>query len=510
MKSIRVHASLFVTALALAGLLFVVVPNLAAQQDGPPSTGDPDDNFNPPPCDYSDQFYADNGIDVTQLIGRFGDNNGTTRLTGPPARGNQVNYKADSTCSQRDPNRRNFRILATTGGNSDDNNSPFTCSSAGQGPGASPNCAKQSVLEPETFEFISILAFLDSQAAFAQGPYDRNVGFINGGLEGVQQNPGEDISYGANVNVDGTTVSESPGQTLRGFAMQDIVSNFEAYAPISQFKQSLNCPATATPPFTSQNCTPTPTQFAANPCSLDMIQNLQNPGATSIPQPCFQVADGTLSGQPLSDVASPNLSQDWRFATNRNAMDGSDNDDPVGALTGAVVNAPFGYFCDDLLGMWIITYFWFTQPPNLSSISNPTQAQINCNSIFQAIGQKNGFNLDGTPIILTAFELNDELEANGCGAEGQEDPGGGDGGAAWLICPAMPDPRAGAVTADAFLDQTFLSNGVPQNLAMTTNFLSLQIFGIFANELTAKQLRELNARAAGSPTAPSARAIKAN
>lgn len=510
MKSIRVHASLFVTALALAGLLFVVVPNLAAQQDGPPSTGDPDDNFNPPPCDYSDQFYADNGIDVTQLIGRFGDNNGTTRLTGPPARGNQVNYKADSTCSQRDPNRRNFRILATTGGNSDDNNSPFTCSSAGQGPGASPNCAKQSVLEPETFEFISILAFLDSQAAFAQGPYDRNVGFINGGLEGVQQNPGEDISYGANVNVDGTTVSESPGQTLRGFAMQDIVSNFEAYAPISQFKQSLNCPATATPPFTSQNCTPTPTQFAANPCSLDMIQNLQNPGATSIPQPCFQVADGTLNGQPLSDVASPNLSQDWRFATNRNAMDGSDNDDPVGALTGAVVNAPFGYFCDDLLGMWIITYFWFTQPPNLSSISNPTQAQINCNSIFQAIGQKNGFNLDGTPIILTAFELNDELEANGCGAEGQEDPGGGDGGAAWLICPAMPDPRAGAVTADAFLDQTFLSNGVPQNLAMTTNFLSLQIFGVSANELTAKQLRELNAAAAGSPTASSARAIKAN
>ena len=484
MKSIRVRASLFVTALALVGLLFLAVPNLVAQQDGPPSTGSPDDTFNPPPCDFSNQFYADNGIDVTQLIGRFGDNNGTTRLTGPPARGNQVNYKADPSCSQRDPDHRNFRILATTGGNSDDNNSPFTCSSAGQGPSASPNCANQSILEPETFEFISILAFMNSQAAFAQGPYDRNVGFINGGLEGVQQNPGEDVSYGANVNVNGTVVGEAPGQTLRGFAMQDIVSNFEAYGAISQFKKSLNCPANATPPFTAQNCRPVPTQFSANPCSLGMIQNLQNPGATSIPQPCFQVADGTVNGQPLSDVASPNNRQDWRFATNRNSMDGSDTNDPTGTLTGAVINAPFGYFCDDLLGMWIITYFWFTQPPN-------TQLEP-CKDIYAAIGAKNGFNLDGTPIILTAFELNDELEANGCGAEGQEDPGGSDGGAGWLICPAIPDPRAGAIASDAFLDQTFLPNGFPQNLALTANFLCLQIFGQFCNVNVSLQNRGIN------------------
>lgn len=86
MKSIRVHATFF-TALGLMGFLVLAVLNLAAQQDGPPSSQNADDNFNPPPCDYSDQFYADNGIDVTQLIGRFGDNNGTTRLTGPPARG---------------------------------------------------------------------------------------------------------------------------------------------------------------------------------------------------------------------------------------------------------------------------------------------------------------------------------------------------------------------------------------------------------------------------------------
>ena len=442
MKAIGKYPSLFVTVLALVGLLFLAVPQVAAQQDGPPSSGDADDTFNPPPCDFSDQFYADNGIDVTQLVGRFGDNNGTTRLTGPPATGNQKNYVADSTCSVKDPTRRNFRILATTGGNSDDNNSPFTCT-FNSGKNGGPNCVNQSSLEPETFEFISILAFVNNQSAFSNS-YLRNVGFINGGLQGVQQNPGEDISIGQ------TSLGEAPAQTLRGFAMQDIVSNFEAYAALKQT---------------------TPQGFATAPCSLAMIQQLQNPNATSVPSPCFPVNDTVVNGQIISDVATPNLRQDWRFATNRNAMDGSDNNDPVGALTGGVINAPFGYFCDDLLGMWIITYFWVTAPPN----------DKHCGPIYQSIGAKNGFNTDGTPIILTAFELNTELEAQGCGAEAKEDLAGGDGGAVWLICPGIPDPRAGAIAPDAFLDQVLNSNGNPQDPALTANFLSLQAFGVFAN-----------------------------
>jgi hypothetical protein len=459
MKGTRKYASLFVTVLALVGLMFLSVPKAAAQQDGPPGGGDADDTFNPPPCDYSDQFYADNGIDVTNLIGRFGDNNGTTRLTGPPATGKQKNYVADSTCSVKDPNRRNFRILATTGGNSDDNNSPYTCSLDG-GVNGGPNCVNQSVLEPETFEFISILAFLDNQNAFSN-TYLRNVGFINGGLQGVQQNPGEDISIGQ------TSLGEAPAQTLRGFAMQDIVSNFEAYAFLEQV---------------------TPKGFASGPCSLLMMQQFFGPTAT-VPSPCFPVADTVVNGQIVSDVATPNLRQDWRFATNRNAMDGSDNNDPVGALTGAVVNAPFGYFCDDLLGMWIITYLWFTAPAN----------DAECGPVYQAIGAKNGFSPDGFPIILTAFETNVSLEghvtASGqphpCGAEAQEDVGGADGGAVWLICPTIPDPRAGAIASDAFLDQVRNSKGIPQDLALTVNFLSLQIFGVFPNELTPTQMKKV-------------------
>jgi hypothetical protein len=441
MKSIRKHAYVFVTVLAVAGLLFLAVPKAMAQQDG---GSDADDKFNPPPCDFSNQFYADNGIDVNQLIGRFG----SARQFGPPANGNQANWVADEdNCFEKDPTRRDFRILATTGGNADDGNSQFTNGT------------------PETVEFISILAFLNSQGPFLQTPPTRTVGFINGGLQGVQQNPGIQLSIGD------ATLGEAPGQTLRGFAMQDIVSNFEAYASISQTGKSLNCPANATAPFTSQNCQPT-SKFANNPCSLQMIQQLQNPAAASIPQPCFEVADEPTKNGPLSDVATPNLRQNWRFATNRNAMDGSDGNNPFAASPNS---APFGYFCDDLLGMWIITYFWMTRPPN----------DAECGPVYQSIGAQNGFNLDGGPIILTATELNVFLEGHtpdACGSEGKEDMAGGDGGAVFLICPGLPDPRAGAITSDAFLDVVRLPNGNPQDPVVAAAFSCLQKTGKFCNE----------------------------
>src|ERR1700723_1773997 len=381
MNGIGKYAWLLITALAVVGLMFLAVPKAAAQQDGPPIGGDADDTFNPPPCDYNDQFYADNGIDVTQLVGRFGDNSGTTRLTGPPATGTQKNYVADSTCSVKDPNRRNFRILATTGGNSDDSNRPFTWTFNG-GVNGGPNCVNQSSLEPETFEFISILAFVNNQNAFSNS-YLRNVGFINGGLEGVQQNPGTDISIGQ------PSLGEAPAQTLRGFAMQDIVSNFEAYGALKQT---------------------TPQGFATGPCSLQMMQQFFGPTAP-VPSPCFPVADTVVNGQIVSDVATPNLRQDWRFATNRNAMDGSDNNcinnDPN--VCAAPSDSPFGYFCDDLLGMWINSFFWYTVDP---ADTTSTLGKI-CHPILQQLGKMNGLTTDGTPIVKTGDQLDNTLEANG-------------------------------------------------------------------------------------------------
>ena len=375
---------LYITTCALLALPLLAASMPAAAQDVASASSS---NFNPPPCDYNDTFYQDNGLDPTQVVGRFG----TSRLTGPPATGSQVNWVADSNCSVNDPNRRNFRILATTGGFPDD------------GTGA-PN------------DFISILGFVTNQAAF-ETTYTRAVG--------SQQ----------------ITISDS--QNPRGIAMVDIVSNFEAYALVKQRLPN--------------------GQFATNPCQSDMASPL------APPTPCFDLST-------VNAVFTPNLRQDWRFASNRNAMDGSDNncisDDPN--VCSGVNDSPFGYFCDDLLGMWIITYVWYTVDP-----ANPGTA---CAPILAALAAKNGLSLDGSPIIKTADETNNQVEAFGCGAEGQlAADADGNHGAAWLVCPAIPDPRNGAIAKDAFLDQVLQPDGTPQNPQMTANFISLQTTGQFPN-----------------------------
>jgi len=406
-------------------------------------------HINPPPCDFSDQFYADNGLTSTASAelntepdGRFG----TFRQTGPPATGTQVNWVADTTdCSATDPDRRNFRILATTGGNSDDGNSPFSCADQG-GAFAVPQCSGQASGIPETLEFISILAFIHSQNAF-ESSYSRTVGAINGGLDGVQQNAGEVISLTPGTDPVGNTTGLNP----RGISMLQIVGNFEAYASINQ---------------KLPNGT-----FALNPCAADMVSPL------APTTPCFSVADTKdTNGNTISDVATPNLRQNWRFATNRNAMDGSDNNcinnTDQNCKHKTFSDSPYGYFCDDLLGMWIITYFWFTQPP--------TTTVQPCHDVYAAIGKANGFSPEGYPIILTAHELNDELEANGCGAEGQEATDGTDGGAAWLVCPAIPDPRNGAIAPDALLDVT-THNSLLDSF-VSNNFSCLKNTGKFCFE----------------------------
>ncbi len=358
--------------------IFMLGALLQLTGSAPPALPQTSPVVNPPPCDFNDNFYNANGINVSnldlQVAGRFG----TFRQTGPPAssfNGGTNNWVADSTCSATDPTRRNFRILATTGGYVDDGTGSPT-------------------------DFISILAFLTNQNDFTGVANARNI------------------------------------------QMVDIVTNFEAYAAL---KQRL----------------PNGT-FARNPCGT-----MASPDAPTTP--CF----------PVTSVATPNLRQDWRFATNRNAIDGSDANRVSGTGSNATIvnNSPFGYFCDDLLGMWIITYFWFTVDP---ANPNPNPMQ-QCGSILAALGQKNGFNLDGTPIIKTADELNTQLEANHCGAEGQEDMGGADGGAVWLVCPAIPDPRQGGIAADAFPDVVFKPDGTPLDPPIINNFRCLQTTGQFCN-----------------------------
>ncbi|HEX3396861.1 MAG TPA: hypothetical protein VHS76_09175 [Steroidobacteraceae bacterium] len=442
MRTLRAHASLVVfIAVATLSLTLWATPQSATAQTAPtPAPATATNSFNPPPCDYNDTFYKDNGVDPAQVVDRFG----STRRTGPPASGTQVNWVADSTCAQRDPDRRNFRILATTAGFPDDGTGTAT-------------------------DFISLIGFLVSQTAF-ETSYSRTVGAINGGLDGDQQNPGETIS------ISGRTIVSDPNMppfviadsaNPRGITMQNLVSNFEAYPAVKQRLAN--------------------GVLALNPCQADIANTMLAPAT-----PCFDVGN-------VSAVFTPNLRQDWRFASNRNAMDGSDNNCILDTC-GAPSDSPFGYFCDDLLGLWVNTYFWFTVDP-ANPPKNPVGNQAMCPGIMKTLGQTNGFNLDGTPIVKTANELNNDLEANGCAAEGKLAFDGTDGGAIWDVCPAIPDPRAGAIARDAFLDQVVNSNGVPQNIGFTLNFLSLQIFGVFFNELTSGQKSEISSSAAAASSA---------
>ena len=410
MNSTRKHASGLVYALASAALLCGTVPIATAQTTTTTtttspfggtnptvpsasepvtssSTGLPGSDlsgfgFNPPPCDFGDNFYTENGIDVGHLdlaaAGRFG----LFRQFGPPARtSTQANWVVDNNCTADSPNTRtNVRILATTGGYVDDGTKSPT-------------------------DFISIIAFLLNQKFF-------------------------------------TGVADA-----RQTQMVDIVSHFEAYAAV---KQRLS------------NGT-----FALTPCGT------MGTGK----KPCFDV----------TSVATPRLRQDWRFASNRNSIDGSNGNDPLGKVSGAVSNSPFGYFCDDLLGMWIVTYFWFTVDP-----ANPGPV---CGPILASLAQTNGVSLDGTPIIKTADELNNQLEANGCGAEGNEDVSGKDGGAVWIVCPSLPDPRNGAIASDAFLDSVRKSDGSALDFGFNREFASLQLFGKFFEELSPSQQTQASAAA---------------
>jgi hypothetical protein len=509
MKNGRKYTWLVVQMVAATIVLFLAAPSLLAQATTSGSSGsastnfrnNPATNYNPPPCDYQDVFYNNVGISTSNVgttaetaegvdstpAQRFG----LFRQTGPPAIfPSQRNWVTDNTCGTRDAVRKNVRILATTGGYIDSDGSPT--------------------------DFISIIAFLTNQNFFESNYVNGDPAFNcavpippalpTSGCVVISNAQGDgSVNAGLNARNEPSSFFNSlpgnegstnpPGPLPQGDDMQDIVSNFEAYAAL---KQAVNGALTFTP------------------CG--------SMGTGATPPNCFPVNNTVVHGQLTSNVATPNLIQDWRFATNRNAVDGSDNNVVNGAgSTGTTFfNAPYGYFCDDLLGMWIVTYFWFTEPPNLTTPVAGSQCQgpavfqngVLVSGAYAALAAQNGLDLEGWPIVKSGDDLNVSLEAftgvngQGCAAEGNEAVDGSDGGAVWLICPAIPDPTNGAISLDAFLDQVHQPRGLPLDPAFTINFFCLQFFGQFCSNLTAAQVNTAQTQGAmaqvAASTAPAA------
>ena len=532
MKNDRKSTSLFLQVLAVAVLLFLAAPNLLAQSSTSSSSGgssssgissngsvssnsfnfnfrnNPATNYNPPPCDFLNGFYNNVGMSTkgdgvssppiqaaetadgvdSPAAQRFG----LFRQTGPPALfPSQVNWVIDNTCGTKDAIRKNVRILATTGGYSDDELGSPT-------------------------HFINIMAFVMNQSFFESsfssdpenlgsitttpntGPNTPNVfncstpppqgtlpesgcvSITNGNSLNGTGTP--QVGFGLNArNINATSQTPIVGDG-EGNDMQDIVANFEAYpAP----KQRLPNGTFAVIPCGTLN------NASNNPATI--MANAPNPPFAGATLPSINTPDATCF--PVTSIATPALRQDWRFATNRNAIDGSDNNVVTGSGPSGTINfnSPYGYFCDDLLGMWINSYFWLTQDPAMKN--GP------CTKIYNQLGAMNGFTTDGTPVVKTGNQLDGTLEAAGCAAEGQLDLGGADGGAVWLICPAIADPTNGAITLDAFLDQVHFSSGVPVDPGFTINFFCLQFFGQFCSSLVPSQVSAAQSNGAAASSA---------
>lgn len=416
----------------IVGCIVVMVAGLASAQTFTP--------FNPPPCDFSDRFYNQNGMDTSFLVGRFGN----SRLTGPPAtQPNQTNWVNDTTCATNDPTRTNARILATTGAFRDNDGAPT--------------------------EFFSLIAFMNDGSVFETTEND---------LEGDSP-----ITISNSVNI-------------RGIAQRSLISNFLAYAAVKQ-------------KIANGTLAPTPCGSLFGVGSTSKIQagdcfNIDTLPATSCP--------GTDASVPCFAINTFNLRQDWRLTSNRNAIDSSDNncintqDQNCKNSNLGLNDSPFGYFCDDLLGTWLIHYWWYTENSigGTDSTGHPINPTSTCTKILSCAASVNGTSLDGTPIIKTGGQLrflegvpgtlasvfpnqscivNSDLpfSSGACAAESSlapgSDTGPGGSGATWIICPDLPDPRNGAIASDAFLDAVRLPGGAFQSQDIANNFTCLQQTG---------------------------------
>lgn len=427
--------------------------------------------FNPPPCDFSDRFYNQNGMSTAEedqfLQGRFGPdaNNLPVRQFGAPAtQANQANWVTDTNCTVNSSpiERRNVRILATTGAFRDSDGAPT--------------------------EFFSLIAFMNDAGAFLQSYTDQ---------EG-------DNPIGIAPNSAGIGAEILPAGNGRGYAIQNgIINNFVAYAAVTQ--KMANGALAPTPCGSLNN----PNIEAGDCFNIDTLPaSVCNNGTPAVP--CFAI--NTL-----------NLRQDWRLTSNRNAIDGSDNncideqDQNCKNVNLGINDSPFGYFCDDLLGTWLIHYWWYTENAigGFDKNGDPINPTVTCNKILSCAASVNGTSLDGTPIIKTGAQLNflegvtgtpasvfpnqtclvntdlPNPSSGACAADSAltADSDGTDAtsGATWIICPDLPDPRNGAIASDAFLDAVRLPGGAFQSTDISNNFTCLQQTGKLCSESAPEQ-----------------------
>ena len=141
--------------------------------------------------------------------------------------------------------------------------------------------------------------------------------------------------------------------------------------------------------------------------------------------------------------------------------------DPVGLgafRQDTLLDTRGGYFSNDPLGIWLHTWVSYT-----SAAFNTKDGQ----KALADLGKKNGYDLDGTPILTSASDI-DGLAAKGFVTLTNRPT---TDKLRYAVCPTVKDPRNGAIAKDQFLAFTKKADGTPLEPSFVAQFNSLQTTG---------------------------------
>jgi hypothetical protein len=114
-------AGVLILALVALFAVIVITPTVQVHAGGTDDSNTVKE-VNPPPFDFADPFYKENGIDLNVLNSAASARFGLFRQTGPPAPPGKSNWVIDD--SNTSPIHNNVRILATTGAYRDSDGAP--------------------------------------------------------------------------------------------------------------------------------------------------------------------------------------------------------------------------------------------------------------------------------------------------------------------------------------------------------------------------------------------------
>lgn len=141
--------------------------------------------------------------------------------------------------------------------------------------------------------------------------------------------------------------------------------------------------------------------------------------------------------------------------------------DPVGLgafRQDTVLDTRGGYWSNDKLGLWLHT--WVAYTPAAFNTKDGKKALAD-------LAKKNGADLDGTPIITSASDI-DGLAAKGFVTLTNRPM---NDKLRYAVCPTVKDPRNGGIAKDQFLAYTRKADGTPLEPDFVTQFNSLQATG---------------------------------